>query len=98
MDFSKTSVCTTVLVKNLTIDVDLPGAKPILKGLSIPKRRMKQKPSPEQKLGFGQATIEQPRDKLEEKYEIITSKLIYHPALGSGKCKALIVQDSETMN
>ena len=98
MDFSKISTHTTVLVKNLQIDVNLPGPKPILKGHPIPKKRLKQKPSPEQKSGFGQVTVEQPRDILEEKYEIITSRLIYHPTFGKVKCKALIVLDRETMN
>ena len=94
MDFSKISTYTTVLVKNLSIDVNLPGPKPILKGLPIPKKRLKSKPSPEQKTGFGQMTLEQPREILEKKYEIKKSTLIYHPTFGLYRCKALIVQDN----
>ena len=48
MQYTQTSKVTTILVKNLVVDLDLPGfSKALLKGRQIPKRRMKAKPSPE---------------------------------------------------
>ena len=72
MNYTKASKVTEILVKNLTVDVQLQGFNlELLRRKKIPQRRMKTRPSPEQKLGIGPKVPEVPREQLETNFECI---------------------------
>ena len=65
MSYTKVSKVTEIRVKNLTVDVHIPGFRlEMLKGKKIPKRRMKTRPSPEQKLAVALIIPETPLEIL----------------------------------
>ena len=84
MNYSKVNNLTEIHVGNLTIDINLPGFEHSLLGKKkIPKRRLKQKQTPEEKRLQIPANRELPKEFLESNFECLECFEADHDVAGA---------------
>lgn len=97
MNYSKVLNHSEVHVSNLTVDLLLPGFDLSLLGRGkVPKRRMKQKQTIEEKRLNILPNRELPKEFLESNFECIKCFTAKHEVVGP-TCKTIIIRDRETL-